>query len=497
MPNRVAGVRRWITVMLAWSAAACGATDESPWNRLASRASDAGESRLAETIAAWKLPDPGDRLMVLRLEPTDASRSWSQPPDWVRGDEAARLWREFIEARKRRAEQLFEKALELVGEKGRGREERGDEPVGSGDALALVFRALREDPDHVRARAVIGWHRRDGRWVWPEAARRIDRGEAFSTRFGWIPQSRLGRFEAGERYDRGRWIDAAEAAKPRSIDRAWKVASDHWEIESTVPVERAMALAAVLEETRMAWLQVFGGFAIDAGQVVRRAAGRASAEPRRSFAATLVRGRAEYAAALVPLEPAAGRTLGLYWNPTRTAWFFDVDDEGRAVGPARTTVLHEATHQLFAESREANPLAGERCGFWALEAVACFMESLEPAAFGWTLGGPTAGRVPIARERIVEDGFHVPLRELSAMGRVRFQGDERLPMLYSEISGLAEFFLCGRRGLRRAAFLEYVRRIYDGSVEPDSLAALCGASFEELDDDYRRFMASRPVPQPR
>ena len=489
MPYRVGGIRRWTTMLLACSAVACRAVAESPLDRLADRAGDAGEARLADSIRAWELPEVGDRLIVLRIDMPGGDRSWSDPPEWLRGGEAARLWREFVEARRTRAEEHYARAMEATrGEDGRG---------GSDAAVPLLFRALREDPDHPQARAAVGWRRRNGRWSWPESLRRADRGEAYVPELGWIPKSRLDRFEAGERYDRGRWIDAADAEKPRSVDRAWKVASDHWEIDSTVPMERAMALAAVLEETRMAWLQVFGGFAIDADQIVRRAAGKASAEPRRPFAATLVRDRAEYAAALSPLEPAAGRTLGLYWNPTRTAWFFDADDEGRAVGPARTTVLHEATHQLFAESRDTSRLAGERCGFWALEAVACFMESLEPAPFGWTLGGPTAGRVPVARERLVEDGFHVPLRELSAMGRARLQADERLPMIYSEISGLADFFLCGRRGLRRNPFLEYLRRIYDGTVQPDTLAELCGTSFEELDDDYRRFMAAQVVPASR
>jgi hypothetical protein len=496
MTNRVAGIPRcgaWcVAVLAAWSAVASGGPAEGPEDivsRLAERAGDAGERRLSETIAAWELPEPGDRILVLRIDATTGGRGWTDPPEWVRGEEASRLWREFVEARRARAERLVGRALESV---------RGGEPQGgSAAAMPLLFRALREDPDHAEARAAVGWRRRDGRWVWPEAARRMERGEVFSERFGWMSKSRLSRFENGERYDRGRWIDATEAERPRSVDRAWKTASDHWEIDSTVPMERAMALAVVLEETRMAWLQAFGGFAIDAGQIVGRAAGRAHAEPRRPFAATLVRDRAEYAAALLPLEPAAGRTLGLYWNPTRTAWFFDTDDEGRAVGPARTTVLHEATHQLFSESRDASPLAGERSGFWALEAVACFMESLEPAPFGWMLGGPTAGRVPVARERLVEDGFHVPLRELSAMGRARLQADDRLPMIYSEISGLADFFLCGRQGLRRGAFLEYLRRIYDGTAEPGTLAELCGASFEELDDDYRRFMAAHAVGPPR
>ncbi len=478
---------------LAWMlaagiASAADATSPS-LDELSARARRGGHEKLAELIASWDLHEFVDRLPVLRIEPSGGEGAWAIPPDWVTGEEAAAIWRSFVEARRARAASWVERASKTAR----------DAAVGGGgdESVAMLFCAIREDPDCPQARAAIGWVRRDGRWVWPEVVRRLDRGEVFSPEFGWLPKARLPRYAAGERYSDGRWIDAAEAAKPRPIDRGWKVASDHWEIASTAAVERAATLAAGLEESRMAWLQAFGGFAIEPKQLVERLEGRSRAEPRKPLAATLVRDRAEYAAALTPLEPAAGRTLGLYWNPTRTTWFFDADDEGSVVGPATSTVLHESTHQLFAESRETIPAAGERCGFWAIEAVACFMESLEPAPFGWTLGGATAGRGPIARERLVEDAFHVPLRELAAMGRRRFQADERLPMIYSEISGLADFFLCGERGRHRAAFVEYLRRIYTGTAEPDTLAALCGRSFEQLDDDYRRFMASRAPPPSR
>ena len=185
----------------------------------------------------------------------------------------------------------------------------------------------------------------------------------------------------------------------------------------------------------------------------------------------------------MPLEPMLARTLGIYWTPTQTAWFFVGE------GQEPTTVHHEATHQLFAEKRRTSPLAGERCGFWAIEAAACYMESLKPTPWGWTVGGRDAGRAAVARERLVEDGFHVPLAELTALGRTAFQSDERLPQIYSEISGLADFFMNGRRAEYREAFVEYLTRIYTGTVDADTLSRLCRKSYAELDDEYRRHMA--------
>jgi hypothetical protein len=156
-------------------------------------------------------------------------------------------------------------------------------------------------------------------------------------------------------------------------------------------------------------------------------------------------------------------------------------------------VHHEATHQLFAETRpefrRTGRSAGERCGFWAIEAAACYMETIRPAPWGWTVGGRDAGRVPAARERLVEDGFYVPLAELTAMGRADFQADGRLRGMYSQLGGLADFFMNAGQGRYREAFVEYLGRLYAGSADADTLARLCRRTYAELDDEYRRHLS--------
>ena len=108
--------------------------------------------------------------------------------------------------------------------------------------------------------------------------------------------------------------------------------------------------------------------------------------------------------------------------------------------------------------------------------------------FGWTVGGPDTGRVPAARKLLVEEEFHVPLEELCRLGRADFQADDRLPRIYDELGGLADFFMNGRGGRHREAFVTYLARVYSGTDDPDTLARLCGASYADLDAEYRRFM---------
>ena len=466
------------------------------------RATAAGHTELATAVSDWRLPAEEGVQIVLAIPP-----SGDAPPDFIDTESERAIWEQFLDARRRRAAGTFALAVAATLPPAAGR--RANEaatpgaappPAGSlprtAEAIRLLYRTLWDDPGHERAREAGGWVRRGDSWVWPEVARRLDKREEFSPAFGWLPQGRQKRYAEGERYLHGRWIGAEaalrEAATPprpargpaADFDRrAWRFATDHWLVTTDASEKAAAELAAGLEECHAAWLQVFGGFQHEPEEWNRRLEGRSRPKPLDPFVAKLTARRDDYVAALEPVEPSIARTLGIYWTPTRTAWFFEGD------GQARATVHHEAVHQLFAEKRRTSPLAGERCGFWAIEAAACYMESLAPAAFGWTVGGREAGRVPAARERLLDDGFHVPLEELCGMGRRELQADERLPMIYSQISGLADFFMNGERGRHRDAFVEYLVRIYTGTVDPDTLARLCGVGYAELDDAYRRHMA--------
>jgi hypothetical protein len=330
--------------------------------------------------------------------------------------------------------------------------------------------------------------RRGDRWEWPEAARRLDRAETYDPSFGWMTKGKLARALAGERYLRGRWIKAAEDdATLREVKHGRQFDADHWEIVTTAPPALTGELAAALEATRLVWLQVFGAFAAEPADLERRLAGRGRIALQTPHSAILCGSREQYIAELRSLEPRIAIADGLYWQPTATIWFFT-----DPAGPPGDTVRHEGFHQLFAESRPdflklgAEP--GGRRGFWAVEAAAIYAESIEKTGFGWTIGGRETPRSRAARKLLVEDKAHVPLAELAALGREAFQAHDRLADLYDQCGGLADFFMNARGGRYREAFVEYLTRVYSGTVDPDTLPRLCRRSFAELDAEYREFM---------
>jgi len=472
--------------------------DDAAWRKtldsLATRATARGHEALAALIGAWEIPEFTDRQVVVTIP------SRLETPDWI--DEAqSPLWGEFVAARRRHAEATFARAVEAAEAHDRPRtreEQRADSEAGpkplarrGGEAIALLHRTLRDDPDHARARAIGSWVKRGEDWVSTSVAKRLDRGEEFDAAFGWLPRGRLERYRAGERYESGKWVTAADDdAQPRTLKKPWRHESDHWRIRSSAPPAAAAALAAELETSLLIWQQVFGSYAWDPAELERRFKGRGRMPVRDPYAAVLVPSREEYVAEVTKFEPAAIRSDAIYWMPTKTAWFAVMPGDGGGIATAEArTIRHEGAHQLFAEARTTSPLAGERCGFWAIEAAACYMESAVPTPFGWTLGGPDAGRVPAARERLLDNGFQIPLEELAALGRRELQADERLPQIYSQISGLADFFINGQGGRYREAFIEYLERVYTGSVSPDSLSQLCRRTYPQLDDEYRRHLA--------
>ena len=359
-------------------------------------------------------------------------------------------------------------------------------------AYELALESLRANPDHEEARRLLGYTRFRGAWHTPFEIKRLRAGYVWHDRFGWLPQASVPRYEAGERYYGGRWIAAEDEARARSnIRNGWRVETEHYTVTTNVSLEAGVELGQRLERLYRAWQQAFATFGASPDQLVRMFEGRG--QPRASTVrhqAIYFRNRDEYQAAVGSRLPVDIETTGLYLSDTRTAYFFpDTDDEGH---PDHTSLYHEATHQLFAETRPLAETAGRRANFWVLEGIACYMESFELHDTFDTLGGTSSPRLEAARHRALVDGFYVPLGELVTLGIDALQRDPRIAMLYSQSAGLSHFLMHAHDGRYRDALIEYLSSIYAGEDRISTLAELVGHSYSDLDDDYRAFLKKLP-----
>ena len=201
--------------------------------------------------------------------------------------------------------------------------------------------------------------------------------------------------------------------------------------------------------------------------------------PRAKHQVVYFRDRGDYRRAMHGSMPDV-ETCGVY-RQGRAYFFANGENDDR-------TLYHEATHQLFHESRPVAADVGRRVNFWIVEGIALYMESLRQEDGFYILGGMDDERMHAARYRLLEDDFYVPLAEFASYGRERLQNDPRIATLYSQAAGLANFLVYYDGGRYRDALVAYLVAVYTGLDRPDTLARLTGVSYSTLDKQYREFI---------
>lgn len=428
----------------------------------------------ADETRAWLVPYDPLRLHLVTLPEGPGSAT-----DWASatGDNespAVEEWREkFAELRRAHATALMELARGAI------HQEQGSL------ALELVLEAAREDPNLESARQLLGYLRQGDGWYTPYALRMMSRGQVWHEKFGWLPEAFVPRYEAGERYYRKRWITAEEDARLHpDIQNGWVIETEHYRIITDHSIEGAVELGTHLERLYRVWQQVFVGYDQSLAQLANQFEGRSSrrSSQSRKYRVVYFRDRDRYVESLRKIEPLIDMTIGIYFNSNRTAYFFASDEQDLG------TIYHEATHQLFSESRPTARDAAERANFWIVEAIALYMESMVEHDTYVSVGGDDHVRVRAARHRLLVDDFYVPLSKLTRFGRHELQTDSRIAMLYSQCAGLSHFLMHYDGGRYREAVVRYLLAVYTNRATPSTLAQLTGTKYGELDQQYREFM---------
>lgn len=419
-----------------------GQLDRAQAARLAQLAAKCDELRLAEQAQQTRA----------RLVPRDPARQYLfLPPDADPLQPAAdaptivqQWYQRFRQLRREHAAALFQLARQQLDT---GHATR---------AYQLLHEVLDEDPDHAAARQILGYRQVSGRWRKPEGtvrARRLN-----------VAQPSLG-FSAGQ---------------------CWLVESEHFTITTNHSQEAGERLAARLELLYDVWQQVFFPCWSTAAALAHRFADKpAAARGGGRHKVVLFRDRQQYLEQLRRLEPKIELSVAFYSEQTKTAYVYGAADTAEA------NVLHEVTHQLFAEAGRALPPGPAEAHYWIVEGVALYMESLQPWAGCATVGGLDANWLQYARYRALSEQFYVPLAKLVTLGRQAFQQHPKLKELYAQAAGLTAFLMDSPQGRYREALLSYLQAVYQGRPRPDALATLVGGDLARLDAEYHAFLNVR------
>jgi hypothetical protein len=352
-------------------------------------------------------------------------------------------------------------------------------------AFELALAAIGEDPDNEAVRRLFGYQKfRDG-WHTAYEVRKLRSGQVWHERFGWIRKADVARYEKGQRPGEPRWISAEEDARLHSdIEHGWDIETEHYTVRTNHSIEAGVALSVKLEQLYRVWKQLFVRYYASEEQVVALfdVRGRAKGIELPRHQVVYFRDRDDYNRSLARLGPTVGISAGVYVGHEHRAYFFaDKDQDER-------TLRHEATHQLFYESRPVAKNAGADANCWIIEGIPEYMESLRREDGFLVLGGLDDERANAARVRLLRDDFHVPLEELTRFGLKRLQTDPRIATIYSEMAGLTHFLVHYDHGRYRDAMVAYLTAVYNGNQDSGLLSRLIGIDYAELDKQYREFM---------
>jgi len=359
-------------------------------------------------------------------------------------------------------------------------------------AFDLAMGAIREDPDFESIRRLLGYQKFRNGWYTLYEVEKLKSGQVWHDQFGWLPAKYLRRYQQGERWTPKGWASAEEDARlRRDITVGWDVETEHYAIRTNHSLEGGVQLGVKLEQLFRVWRELFIRYYATPAQVADLFDGRSRKKPTPFPRLQVVyfRDRDDYVRGLPILFPqlkkeVVGMSEGVYIADAKRAFFFASKEQNDR------TVYHEATHQLFHQTRPVANDVGMRANFWIVEGIAMYMETLRREDGFLVLGGFDDARILAARYRLLNDRFYVPLAEFAALSLQKLQGDPRIATLYSQAAGLTQFLVHYDGGRYRDALVAYLSAVYSGADSPTLLSKLTGTSFAELDKQYREYIES-------
>ncbi|MGL6227312.1 MAG: DUF1570 domain-containing protein [Thermoguttaceae bacterium] len=359
-------------------------------------------------------------------------------------------------------------------------------------AIHLCLTALYANPDHAEIRQLLGFTKIKDQWRTSWETQQLKSGYIDHPELGWILQKNRKKMESGKRLIGKNWVSLLEDSQEhQDIRKGWVIESEHYVIRTNHSLEEGVRISRRLEDLYRAWKLLFYRYLVSEEELAFMVLNRKTPQPLPRHEVVVFRNRDEYIRHFSANEPRIAESVGLYEMGTRCCYFF-VTDPNRSSPELQEDVertqLHEATHQLFSETRPNVFQAGSNANFWILEGIAMYMESLRIEGNCYVLGGPDDLRFQAAVFRKFESDFYVSWKTVLGMNKRGFQSFKELPALYSQTAGMTYFLMHAAEGRFRDPLVVYLYKIYSNQDQPNSLEMLLGISGKELDVKYQEFL---------
>ncbi|MFI5386236.1 MAG: DUF1570 domain-containing protein [Fimbriimonadales bacterium] len=366
--------------------------------------------------------------------------------------------------------------------------------------------ALERQPDHKEARRLLGYVPHQGGWARPFAVQQLQKGNVDHPIFGWQPADWIPHLDHGElpapfRPGRKtRWLPAAEADRLRADwNPPWKFATEHFEIQTNVPLAEAISFGRRLEAFHDLFMTLLADILGENLPLIQRfknpalfGDGQPGSKPHQVY---YFGSRDEFVQHLRQEQgPKIGESLGFYDPPKsgfrRVPAYFFRDPGGQI--PVTATLYHEVSHQLLFETAGRNAYTKNVGNYWVFEGLGTYFETVSPQPDGsLRVGGLTGPRIEEALKSLVDKGQSTPLAEFIALDENAFMMEPQVYTNYQQAMAFTVFLMQWHQGTYRDAFLEYVRDAYHGRIKRAhgrSLQDRLGQTYATLDGQFLAFL---------
>ncbi|MCU0719019.1 MAG: hypothetical protein MUC83_04895 [Pirellula sp.] len=243
------------------------------------------------------------------------------------------------------------------------------------------------------------------------------------------------------------------------------IRTPHFDIASRGSKADAAMMAELCEQVYAVWQQIFYPYWANEYKQL----GAPSRLTEKPFQVVLFSSKREYEETLKRQVPNVEISTGYYNQNARHSFFYFDQSKSYA------TLVHELTHQFFAEATSSNlefdPNASP--SFWVAEGVALYMESMSIRELGPAIlvdvGGWDAPRLQSARFHFLRNETWLPIESFGQLTGAGFRKPEDISLRYSFAGGLVHRWMDSGDESRRQ-MIQHLRYLYfqdvDSYLEP-------------------------------
>ena len=343
-----------------------------------------------------------------------------------------------------------------------------------GRSYDMVWEILNYSPDHATAHKILSETKYEGKWMDTWEARQLSKGRVFTDEYGWVFKSDLEKFdkELMPFPPRG-WLPRDQVEELRSKwSSAWEFDTEHYHIKANTSLADAVAFSKTVEENYKLFFRIYIGYFSSKNQGEMLFGNRRDNKPMK---VNYYSSKEDF----LRFSSAPQYAAGLYMPMTRTAHFYKIDKASDV-----RVLKHEATHQLFVETRAARQ---SQRGAWVVEAAATYMETCDRVQGKIVAQGKKALWVQQFKQ-VLQTDKAVALGELDQLTYDGFQA--KGPMIaYPEAASLACYLMEADDGNYRERFVDYIEAFYTGKLGTGGqLEKYIGVPYAELDAQFRTWI---------